>query len=133
MLIQHSAFYLPALVLLLSLNAASAAPVSPDRPPAQEAAIQRASTRALAWINEHPATPEDGGLCDMIDEAVSWRVFQQLSRSVVRRHRYAHRFRRQVHKLAQSPEFQRWSDLPHKPLLDHYHLVLGAYLLKLAG
>ncbi|MGD2075856.1 MAG: hypothetical protein PVI91_00430 [Gammaproteobacteria bacterium] len=126
-------FCLRLLALLLSLTASAQAPAATDQDTSKDAAIRAALSRALAWIETHPATPADGGLGDMIDEAVAWRVFQQLARDPENRERFSRLFRSRMRELSQSAAFQRWSAQPHKPLIDHYHLVLAAHLMKRAG
>lgn len=95
--------------------------------------IQAASERAFSWIENHRATPEDGGLPDMIDEGVSFRFFRGLSRTASQRDRFARLFRSQMATLNQHVEFERWVSRPQKSLLEHYHLVLAAYLTERAG
>ena len=110
------------------------APVAPAGPRDFDGEIiQAASARAIAWIENHRATPEDGGLPDMIDEGVSFRVFRELSRTASQRERFAHLFRSQMAALNQHVEFERWVSRPQKSLFDYYHLVLAAYLAEGAG
>lgn len=95
--------------------------------------IRAASVRALDWIEHHRATPDDGGLADMIDEAVSLRVFRDLAPTVAESGRFARLLDAQLARLNTLSEFQRWAQRPHKPLIEHYHLVLAAYLMESAG
>ncbi len=121
---------------LLVLIATTATPAAEragdsDRPGGHE--IEAASARALDWIETHRATPEDGGLPDMIDEGVSFRVFRDLSPTPSDREHFAHLFRSQMAAINDLPEFERWVSATNKPLIEHYHLVLAARLTQLAG
>lgn len=95
--------------------------------------IEAASARALAWIEAHPASPADGGLTDMIDEAVCFSVLSDLTLSESRRETFSGAFSRRMRVLIRAPAMQRWVDRPHKPLIEHYHLVLAARLSELVG
>jgi hypothetical protein len=121
------------LVSLLTAAATCAAHPVADAADRPEHEIQPASARALDWIERHPATPDDGGLPDMIDEGVSLRVFQHLATTAAESGRFARLFRARMARLGALIELQRWVEQPHKALIDHYHLVLAAYLMEGAG
>lgn len=121
------------LLSLLTAAAASTAQPLPDSASPTDREIEAASVRALDWIEGHPATPDDGGLPDMIDEGVSLRVFQDLAPTVAEAGRFGALFRARMARLNTLPAFERWVKRPHKALIDHYHLVLAAYLTERAG
>jgi hypothetical protein len=91
------------------------------------------SARGQDWIEHHRATPEDGGVPDMIDEAVSLRVFRDLAPTVAESERFARLFEAQLARLNTLSELHRWAQRPNKTLIEHYHLVLAAYLMEGAG
>ena len=95
--------------------------------------VRVAAGRALDWIEDHRATPKDGGLLDMIDEGVSFRVFRKLARTVEERERFDRLFRSQMSALNQHVELERRVNRPRKSLFEHYHLVLAAHLGERAG
>ena len=97
-----------------------------------ETGIAAAIDRALAWIETHPATLQDGGLIDIVDESVAFLVMQNLSRSPRDRARFAAALRTRLTALEQLPAFEAWVYARHKTLIDHYHLVLTAHLMQLA-
>ncbi len=120
------------LAILLLLTAATTreahpAAITADRP------APELQARALGWIEHHRATPDEGGLADMIDEGVSLRVFQDLAPTAAESGRFERLWDAQMTKLNTLPEFRRWVERPYKTLIDHYHLVLAAYLIEGAG
>jgi hypothetical protein len=52
---------------LVLIGAALGAPTTVA---ATEAATERTVARGLAWVKQHPAAPDDGGILDMIDEGL---------------------------------------------------------------
>ncbi len=96
-------------------------------------AIRAAIARALAWIENNRATPEEGGLTDMIDEGVAFRFFRDHAHSSSQRDRFAHLLRNQMASLYALAEFQDWVGRPDKSLIEHYHLVLAAHLAAVSG
>jgi hypothetical protein len=120
-------------LLLIAAAAAPAAEPGRDREHHGAADPAAAGSRALQWIENHPATPEDGGLPDMIDEGLAFRAFQRLAATPADRERFAGLFRSRMVAIDGLPEFQRWVARPHKALIEHYHLVLAAHLMRVAG
>jgi hypothetical protein len=98
-----------------------------------ETGITAAIERALAWIDTHPATTQDGGLIDIVDEGVAFLVLHNLSRSPGDRNRFAAALRTRLTALEQLPAFEAWVSARQQTLIDHYHLVLTAHLMQLAG
>ncbi len=118
---------------LLTLLTAAASCAAQPAPLATQRPAQELSVRAVDWIEHHRASPDDGGLPDMIDEAVSLRVFRDLALTAAESGRFARLFEAQLARLNTLSEFRRWVQRPHKTLIEHYHLVLAAYLMERAG
>jgi len=104
-----------------------------DGPIPSEAALVVAVARGFDWIAQHPATLQDGGLVDIIDEGVGSLVLYNLAPDPGSRAQFAVQLRDRVGDLEQLPEFTHWVKQPRKPLIDHYHLVLAAHLMQRAG
>ncbi len=106
-------------------------------PPAAAAAdVQAAMTamkRGVDWILAHPATAHDGGFKDLVDEALFFRVFLQWGRKCCPDPRLSAARDRALDRLLDSGVMERWIGRPHKSLLDHYHVLLAAYLLEQGG
>jgi len=98
-----------------------------------EADIDAAIVRGGGWLERHPATLDDGGLPDMLDEGVAYYVRLNLSRDVAERARLATQLQTHMARLADLPEFEQWVYRGRKKLTDYYHLVLAAHLLRAAG
>jgi hypothetical protein len=95
--------------------------------------LDDAITRALGWMQHHPATPVDGGLLDMIDEGVFFLMMRNLAATSDERERYAQALRARMARVEALPAFGRWVQRPGKSLIEHYHLLLTAYLMRLSG
>ncbi len=126
--------YLRSLLLLVFLLATSSLQAGPaDSAASGTTDIDTAVSRGLHWIETHPATLRDGGLIDLIDEGVAFYLFQHLARQPDLRRHYATLLQHHMESLAALPEFSQWVRQPRKRLLDHYHLVLAAWLMQRAG
>lgn len=119
------------LVLLLAASCLRAEPA--DSAVSDNADIGTAISRGLRWIETHPASLRDGGLIDLVDEGVAFYVFQHLARQPDARRHYATALQHHMASLDALPEFSQWVRQPRKRLLDHYHLVLAAWLMQRAG
>jgi len=95
--------------------------------------LDLAIERAMGWVEAHPACESDGGPMDMIDEGVFYLVLQRMARTERERDRFAQRFRSVLSNLDASPAFEAWVGRADKGPLDHYHLVLAAHLMQIAG
>ena len=95
--------------------------------------IRSAVARGLEWIDQQPATLQDGGLPDLLDEGVGFLVLSTLSGDPASRERFAAGFRLRMAALGEMPEFARWATGGQKRLTDYYHLVLAAHLMRQAG
>ena len=125
-----------ALVFILAAPALGSGSTPGAAGPMETAAdtdVAAAITRGLAWIERHPATLQDGGLIDIVDEGVAFLVLRNLSRRLGDRSRFAAALRARLTALEQLPAFEAWVYAPRKTLIDHYHLVLTAHLMRLAG
>lgn len=118
-------------VLLLATTSLLADPVASAVSGATDTGA--AVSRGLHWIDTHPATLQDGGLIDLIDEGVAFYLFQHLARQPDLRRHYATVFQHHMESLGALPAFSQWVRQPRKRLLDHYHLVLAAWLMQRAG
>jgi hypothetical protein len=98
-----------------------------------QAQIRAAVARGLDWIERHPASLQDGGLPDLLDEGVGFMVLSTLSADPGARDRFTGRFRERMTALGELPEFAQWAMTRQKRLTDYYHLVLAAHLMQQAG
>ncbi|NNJ93943.1 MAG: hypothetical protein HKP57_04270 [Halobacteria archaeon] len=119
------------MVLLLATSVLRTEPV--DSADSGSTDISTAISRGLHWIETHPASVQDGGLIDLIDEGVAFYLFQDLARKPYGRRHYATALQHRMASLDALPEFSQWVREPRKRLLDHYHLVLAAWLMQRAG
>jgi len=106
---------------------------SADGNAATQAQIRAAVAHGLDWIEQHPASVQDGGLSDVLDEGVGFRVMSTLAGDPAARERFATRFRERMAALGALPEFVQWANSGQKGLTDYYHLVLAAHLMQQAG
>ena len=126
--------YLRSHLLLVFLLAASCLRAeSVDSTVSGATDITTAISRGLHWIETHPASLQDGGLIDLVDEGVAFYVFQHLARQADERRHYATALQNHMVSLDALPAFTQWVRQPRKRLLDHYHLVLAAWLMQRAG
>lgn len=100
---------------------------------APETAIEAAIGRALGWVTRHPASVQDGGIEDMIDEGLSFFVLHNIASSQTDRAQFLEMMRMRLSAVARQPELEHWVRHPGKTLIDHYHLVLAAHLMRVAG
>ena len=124
-----------ALVLMVAVAASGTGRALAQAGPAgtvTETELATAIARALDWIEAHPATLQDGGFIDIVDEAVAFLVLYNFSRRPDDRSRFAATLRDRLSALEQLPAFEAWVYAQPKSLMDHYHLVLTAHLMQLA-
>ncbi len=95
---------------------------------AAPAAQDRAILRGLAWIEAHPASAEDGGFRDLVDEALFHLVTRDLPWPPGAPDPAPAR-RRALQRLAAALQ----GGAPGDGLLDHYHRLLALHLLELAA
>ncbi|MGB5338549.1 MAG: hypothetical protein WBO06_05590 [Gammaproteobacteria bacterium] len=123
-----------SLLFFLLLLPAQCLPAQPvDSAVSSATGISMAISRGLQWIEAHPASLQDGGLTDLVDEGVAFYVFQRLARQPAARRHYATALQQHMASLDALPAFSHWVIQPRKRLLDHYHLVLAAWLMQRAG
>jgi len=122
-----------SIALLAPVLVAAGGSDSAGRDTATQAQIRTAIARGLDWIEQHPASVADGGLSDVLDEGVGFRVMSTLATDPAARERFAGRFRERMAALGALPEFVQWVNSGQKGLTDYYHLVLAAHLLQQAG
>mgnify|MGYP001819152548 FL=1 len=119
--------------VLLLLSAGSASSGSEETVTALQENIHTAVARGFRWIEQHPASLEDGGLPDLLDEGLGFLMLSTLSADPVSRDRFAAVFQERMQVLGEMPEFARWAMAGQKRLTDYYHLVLAAHLMQQAG
>jgi hypothetical protein len=121
----------PVLALLLAVLPVANA--GDDGDAVTQAQVSAAITRGLDWIERHPASLQDGGLTDILDEGVGFRVLSMQYADPSARKRFSERFVRRMTTLAALPAFTQWVTAGRKRLTDYYHLVLAAWLMQQAG
>jgi len=121
-------FSLAVVALPLPTAANPSAAIQPT-----DADIDAAIGRGTTWLAQHPASVSDGGLPDMLDEALGYYVRSNLSRDTAERVQFAAELRTRMARLGGLPEFEQWVYRGRKNLTDYYHLVLAAHLLETAG
>jgi hypothetical protein len=98
-----------------------------------EVDIEAVILRGSDWLGRHPASVNDGGLPDILDEGVAYYVRHNLTREPTEREQLATQLREHMTRLADLTEFEQWVYRGRKALTDYYHLVLAAHLLQMAG
>lgn len=96
----------------------------------QENEIDTVIDRGLEWIMTHPATCQDGGFLDIVDEALFYRTLRRLSTTAVLEKRYQQASADCLSRLASSPEFEQRQKKQDKTLFQHYHLLLATHLIE---
>ncbi len=97
---------------------------------AGEGDIDAAIERGLAWIMANPATCEDGGFLDLVDEGLFYLSIRRMSAGPGSDSRYERAFDDCIARLVASPGFERRLNQPNKTLIEHYHLLLATYLIE---
>lgn len=95
--------------------------------------LKSAAVRAEVWIAANPATLDDGGINDIIDEGVSLYVRRNLVMDATEREQYTAALREHMVQLERMPAFRQFADEQHRRLIDVYHLVLATYIARSAG
>ena len=96
---------LTPVVILLFLTPAVVTNAGADIDAAMQAQIRSAVAHGLDWIGQHPASLQDGGLPDLLDEGVGFMMLSTLSTDPGARERFAARFRERMVSLGEMPEF----------------------------
>jgi|GEM_PF-6001690 len=120
------------LAFLLVMTSGFAMPASgavAENIPDFEAAIARAEK----WIAANPATLDDGGINDIIDEGVSLYVLSNLTLNQQESEQYTAALREHMAQLEGMPAFRQFASEQHRRLIDVYHLLLAAHLARSAG
>lgn len=94
--------------------------------------VDAAINRGLAWTLAHPATCEDGGYLDIVDEGLFYLVINHLTLNKSRDVRHEGAFQDCISRLEASPEFKRQVNKQNKTLIEHYHLLLATRLIETA-
>jgi hypothetical protein len=109
-------------VLLLLCN-----PVYSD----EKSEIEAAINSGLAWVMAHPATYQDGGFPDIVDEALFYSTVQRLSFDKAFDSLYEHAFENCISRLEAALELEQRKEIRNNVLLEHYHRLLATYLIEL--
>ena len=64
--------------------------------------------RALGWVTRHPASVQDGGIEDMIDEGLSFFVLHNIASSQTDRAQFLEMMRMRLSAVARQPELEHW-------------------------
>jgi hypothetical protein len=97
---------------------------------AEESEVDAAINRGLAWVIAHPATCQDGGLPDIVDEGLFYLTVKRLSSNKTFESLYEQAFEDCISRLEASPEFERRLKKQNKALIEHYYLLLATYLIE---
>lgn len=97
---------------------------------AEESEVDTAINRGLAWVISHPATCQDGGFPDIVDEGLFYLTVKRLSSDKTFDSLYERAFEDCISRLEASPEFERGLKKQNKALIEHYHLLLATYLIE---
>lgn len=95
---------------------------------ANEIAI--AIDKGLAWILAHPATCQDGGFLDIVDEGLFYRTLKRLDTDKAQQALYRQASNDCLSRLESSPEFEQRLVKQQKTLFEHYHLLLATHLIE---
>ncbi len=115
---------MPALIVLFAVLL-STAPVT-----AADHRIDVAIDRGLKWIQAHPATDRDGGVLDLVDEALFHFTVGAL---VKPSDPYRSAFDASARRLEESAGFRDLLRKRGKTLIEYYHLLLATRLIEAAG
>jgi hypothetical protein len=97
---------------------------------ADETAVDAAIDRGLAWIMAHPATCQDGGFLDIVDEGLFYLTIRRLGSGKMPDALHERAFEDCISRLEASPEFERRLKKQDKTLFEQYHLLLATYLIE---
>jgi len=97
---------------------------------AEESEIDAAIDRGLAWVMAHPATCQEGGFQDIVDEGLFYLSVKRLTSDKTFDLRYEQAFEDCIFRLEASPEFERRLKKQNKTLIEYYHLLLATYLIE---
>ncbi|MEZ5543452.1 MAG: hypothetical protein R3F42_15650 [Pseudomonadota bacterium] len=122
-----------AAALLAALQLAGSCNAAAEAVGVTRAQTATAVARGLDWIDRHPASIADGGLADILDEGVGFRVLSLQPGDPTARAGFSARFAARMATLGALPEFAQWTAAGQKQLTDYYHLVLAAYLMRESG
>ena len=86
--------------------------------------------RGLAWILANPATCEDGGFLDLVDEGLFYRTLKRLGTDRAQDALYQQASDDCLSRLESSPGFKRRLQKQDKTLFEHYHLLLATHLVE---
>ena len=97
---------------------------------AEESEVDTAINRGLAWIMAHPATCQDGGLPDIVDEGLFYLTVKRLNSDKTFDPLHQRAFEDCISRLEASPGFERRLKKQNKALIEHYYLLLATYLIE---
>ncbi|MEA2093195.1 MAG: hypothetical protein U9P11_01375, partial [Pseudomonadota bacterium] len=97
---------------------------------AEESEVDVAIDRGLAWVMAHPATCQEGGFQDIVDEGLFYLSIKRLTSDKTFDLRHEQAFEDCISRLEASPEFERRLKKQNKTLIEYYHLLLATYLIE---
>lgn len=100
---------------------------------AEQSEIDISINRGLTWIMEHPATCQDGGFLDLVDEGLFYLTIKRLSFNSEYNMHLEEAFEDCISRLESSSEFDRRLKKPNKNLIEYYHLLLASHIINTAG
>lgn len=92
--------------------------------------IDIAIDRGLGWVLANPATCQDGGFLDIVDEGLFYRTIKRLGTDKVQQALYQQASDDCLSRLESSPAFERRLKKQNKTLFEHYHLLLATHLIE---
>ena len=91
--------------------------------------VGAAVERGVAWVIDHPATVDDGGFLDIVDESLFYLTLGRLAADQASRLRYGGFLEQSLARLISALEAELALNKPRDSLMDNYHIVLAAHLL----
>jgi len=98
---------------------------------AQESEIDAAINRGLAWVMAHPATDQDGGFPDIVDEALFYLTIKRLGTDKTFDSSYERNLENCISRLEASLDFELQLEKQNKASMEHYHLLLATHLIEI--
>jgi hypothetical protein len=92
--------------------------------------IANAIDRGLGWVLANPATCQDGGFLDIVDEGLFYRTIKHLGTDKAQQALYQQASDDCLSRLESSPAFERRLKKQNKTLFEHYHLLLATHLIE---
>lgn len=92
--------------------------------------IDIAIDRGLGWVLANPATCQDGGFLDIVDEGLFYHTIKRLGSDKAQQALYQQASDDCLSRLESSAGFERRLKKQNKTLFEHYHLLLATHLIE---